>query len=48
LRLLSTEAPSLHRRYPASSVLLKSGVKFAVFVQIGPKTGICSKNLCSC
>ena len=29
-------------------VILKSGVKFAVFLQIGPKTGICSKNLCSC
>ena len=28
--------------------VLKSGVKFAVFLQIGPKTGICSKNLCSC
>jgi hypothetical protein len=36
---------------PVSSsitVLLKSGVKFAVFLQIGPKTGICSNTLCSC
>jgi hypothetical protein len=28
-------------------VLPKSGVKFAVFVQISPKSGGCYRNLCS-
>ena len=32
----------------AITILPKSGVKFTVFVQICPKIGVCSRNLCSC
>ena len=32
---------------PESTLLPKSGVKFNVFQQIGPKIDICSQNLCS-
>ena len=32
---------------PYRAVLPKSGVKFSVFVQIGPKIDICFQNLCS-
>jgi hypothetical protein len=41
-----------HARRPAGMqfdrLLPKSGVKFTVFVQICPKIGVCSRNLCSC
>jgi hypothetical protein len=30
-----------------SSLLPKSGLKFVIFLQIGPKIGTCSQNLCS-
>src|SRR5713101_971977 len=38
---------SMRLTQPVSAPLPKSGVKFVIFLQIGPKIDTCSQNLCS-